>query len=195
MLKEQDNPPVTYPEEASIVDFSGQWWVAHTKSRNEKALANDLIVRDIPYFLPMTWTVTRKTHRPVRSLMPVFTGYMFFCGDDDHRVEVLRTHRVANIIEVVDQLELVTQLSQVEMAIKADVPLTQHHFVKKGEWCRVIAGSLMGLEGIVEDLKGLTRLILQVNMLGRATCVEIDADMVEVIAPPQKGSDDATLTP
>ncbi|NQV34251.1 MAG: hypothetical protein HQ515_16270 [Phycisphaeraceae bacterium] len=193
MLKEHDNPPVTYPEEASILDFSGQWWVAHTKSRNEKALANDLILRGIPYFLPMTWTVTRKTHRPVRSLMPVFTGYMFFCGDDDHRVEVLRTHRVANIIDVVDQIEFVTQLSQVEKAIKADVPLTQHHFVKKGQWCRVVAGSLMGMEGIVEDLKGVTRLILQVSMLGQATSVEIDANMVEVIETPHKGPDDPSL--
>jgi len=125
--------------------------------------------------------------------MPVFTGYMFFCGDDDHRVEVLRTHRVANIIDVVDQIEFVTQLSQVEKAIKADVPLTQHHFVKKGQWCRVIAGSLMGLEGIVEDLKGVTRLILQVSMLGQATSVEIAADMVEVIETPHKGPDNPSL--
>ena len=192
MLKEHENPPVIYPAEVSIADFSGQWWVAHTKSRNEKALANDLILRGISYFLPMSWIVTRKTHRPVRSLMPVFTGYMFFCGDDDHRVKVLRTHRVANIIDVVDQFEFVTQLSQVEMAIKADVPLTQHHFVKKGQWCRVIAGSLMGLEGIVEDLKGVTRLILQVNMLGQATSVEIEADMVEVIESPQKDSNNSS---
>jgi transcription antitermination factor NusG len=193
LLKEHDNPPVTYPAEASIMDFSGQWWVAHTKSRNEKALANDLILRGIPYFLPMTWTVTRKTHRPVRSLMPIFMGYMFFCGDDDHRVEVLQTHRVANIIDVVDQIEFITQLSQVEKAIKADVPLTQHHFVKKGQWCRVVAGSLMGLEGIVEDLKGVTRLILQVSMLGQATSVEIAADMVEVIEASHKGPDNPPL--
>ncbi len=192
MLKENENPPITYPEDASIGDISGQWWVAHTKSRNEKALANDLIVRGIPYFLPMTWTVTRKTRRPVRSLMPVFMGYMFFCGNDDHRVEVLQTHRVANIIDVVDQLEFVTELSQVERAIKADVPLTQHHFVKKGQWCRVTAGSLLGLEGIVEDLKGMTRLILQVKMLGQATSVEIDADMVEVIEAPEKSSNNVS---
>ena len=189
MLKEHENPPLTYPEAASILDFSGQWWVAHTKSRNEKALANDLIVRDIPYFLPMTWTVTKKTRRPVRSLMPVFTGYMFFCGDEDQRVEVMRTHRVANVIDVVDQLVFVTELSQVEKAIKEAVALTQHHFVKKGQWCRVTAGSLMGLEGIVEDLRGITRLILQVNMLGQATSVEIDADMVEVIEAPHKKPD------
>jgi hypothetical protein len=192
LLKENENPPITYPEDASIGEISGQWWVAHTKSRNEKALANDLIVRGIPYFLPMTWTVTRKTRRPVRSLMPVFMSYMFFCGNDDHRVEVLQTHRVANIIDIVDQLEFVTELSQVERAIKADVPLTQHHFVKKGQWCRVTAGSLMGLEGIVEDLRGMTRLILQVNMLGQATSVEIGADMVEVIEAPTKSSNNVS---
>lgn len=187
MLKAHENPPITFPPEASVSEFQGQWWVAHTKSRNEKALANDLITREIPYFLPMTWTVTRRSRRPVKSLMPVFTGYMFFCGrDDDDRVEVLRTHRVANIIEVPDQIELVTELSHLEKAVKAGAPLTQHHFVKKGQWVRVTAGSLMGLEGIVEDLKGMTRLILQIDMLGQATSVEIDCDMVEVIEDPHQ---------
>ena len=51
----------------------------------------------------------------------------------------------------------------------------------------------MGLEGIVEDLKGVTRLILQVSMLGQATSVEIAADMVEVIESPPKGPDNPSL--
>ena len=71
MLKEHENPPITYPEQTSITEFAGQWWVAHTKSRNEKALAHDLIARDICYFLPMTLSITRRTRRTVKSLLPV----------------------------------------------------------------------------------------------------------------------------
>ena len=47
MLKESENPPLFWPEVESVGDFTGQWWVAHTKSRNEKALAHDLINREI----------------------------------------------------------------------------------------------------------------------------------------------------
>jgi len=51
----------------------------------------------------------------------------------------------------------------------------------------VIAGPLMGLEGIVVQTRGNMRLVLQIDMLGQAASVEIDVDMVEPIeAPVQK---------
>jgi transcription antitermination factor NusG len=48
----------------------------------------------------------------------------------------------------------------------------------------VIAGPLLGLEGIVVETRGDTRLVLQIDMLGQAASVEIDVDMIE---PVQKG--------
>ena len=87
-MKESDNPPLFWPEVESIGEFRGIWWVAHTKSRNEKALAQDLIRKDISYFLPMSWSVRRIRKRTVRSLLPLFKGYLFFCGDEDQRVEL-----------------------------------------------------------------------------------------------------------
>ena len=60
MLKPDENPPILWPPDGSITDFTGTWWVVHTKSRNEKALAHDLIRRNIDYFLPMTWKVRKQ---------------------------------------------------------------------------------------------------------------------------------------
>jgi transcription antitermination factor NusG len=45
----------------------------------------------------------------------------------------------------------------------------------------VIAGPLIGLEGIVVRSKNATRLVLQIDMLGQAASVEIDVDMMEII--------------
>ena len=56
MLKVSENPPITWPEAESIRDFQGEWWVVHTKSRNEKALAHDLIRKNMCYFLPVSYT-------------------------------------------------------------------------------------------------------------------------------------------
>ena len=189
MLKESENPPILYPEGLTIPQLSGQWWVAHTKSRNEKALAQDLIAKEIPYFLPMSWNVRRHRERTFKSLLPVFTGYMFFCGEDLDRVEVLKTNRVAGILDVVDQIKLVGELSQIEQALRAGAPLLPHDYIKKGQWCRVIAGPLMGLEGIVLEVRKVTRLILQIERLGQATCVEIDVNMIERIERPAYKTD------
>ena len=181
MLKESENPPIIWPEVESIRDFTGLWWVAHTKSRNEKALAHDLVGRNINYFLPMTWRVWRRSRRTMRSLLPIFSGYLFFCGGENQRLELLRTNRVANIIEVKDQQQLLGELIQVEQALRAGAPLTPYKYIKAGQRCRVIAGPLFGLEGIIVKTKNVTRLVLQIDMLGQAASVEIDIDMIEVI--------------
>ncbi len=181
MLKISENPPVSWPATESIETFNGLWWVAHTKSRNEKALAHDLMAKNISYFLPMTMKVSRRSHRTLKSMLPLFTGYLFFCGPEDDRIELLKTNRVANLLEVTDQDLLIKELLRVEQAIRAGAPLTPHKYIKEGQWCRVIAGPLLGLEGFVIQQKGGTRLVLQVDMLGQAASVEVDIDMIEPI--------------
>lgn len=181
MLKVSENPPIVWPEGESIRDFAGLWWVAHTKSRNEKALAKDLIHKDISYFLPMSWKVRRQRGRTIRSLLPLFSGYLFFCGKENQRIEVLRTNRVANLLVVKDQQRLLDELSQIEQALRTGATLTSHRYIKAGQYCRVIGGPLADLQGIVVKTRSTARLLLQIDMLGQATSVEIDTDMIEVI--------------
>ncbi len=181
MLKASENPPIIWPEVKSIRELTGQWWVAHTRSRNEKALAHDLIRKNISYFLPMSWKARRRSRRKIRSLLPLFSGYLFFCGQEDQRIELLRTDRVANLIEVKDQQKLLDELAQIEQALRAGAPLTPHKYIKAGQKCRVIAGPLIDLQGIVVTAKNAIRLVLQINMLGQASSVEIDIDMIEIL--------------
>jgi transcriptional antiterminator RfaH len=181
VLKVSENPPAVWPPETSIGDFAGTWWVAHTKSRNEKALAWQLQTQGISYFLPMHWKVSRRQRRTFRSLLPLFTGYMFFCGDDEDRVEVLRTNRVASIITVNDQEGFLRDLLPIERLLIQGADLKPHKYIEAGRRCRVIAGPLMGTEGIVSQTLKQTRLVLQVDMLGQATSVEIETDFIEVL--------------
>jgi transcriptional antiterminator RfaH len=117
----------------------------------------------------------------MRSLLPLFSGYLFFCGQEHERLELLRTNRVAKLIEVNDQGRLLNELVQIEKALQAGAPLVPHKYLKAGQHCRVIAGPLAELVGIVVKTKTAARLVLQVDILGQATSVEIDADMIETM--------------
>jgi transcription antitermination factor NusG len=181
LLKPEENPPIAWPEDKSISDFTGVWWVVHTKSRNEKALAQDLISSDINYFLPMSWRVRHQRGRKIRSLLPLFSGYLFFCGEENQRISLLKTNRVANLIEVKDQGKLVDELLQIAQALAAGADLRPHQYISAGKRCRVTAGPLLGLEGIVIRSKSGAHLVLQVDILGQATSVEIETDIIEVI--------------
>ena len=179
MLKLSENPPLVWPEEKSIADFQGNWWVAHTKSRNEKALACQLVNREVPYFLPMHWKVSKSRGRTIRSLLPLFPSYLFFCGNENQRLEVLKTNRTASLIPVEDQEQLVRELLPIEIMLKLGKTVLPHDSMQVGQRCRVTAGPLAGSVGMVIQTPKETRLVLQVNMLGQAASVEIASDMVE----------------
>jgi transcription antitermination factor NusG len=56
-------------------------------------------------------------------------------------------------------------------------------YLRAGDRVRVKTGPLMGLEGILTRKKGLARLVISMEMLGRSAAVEIDDSNVETIAP------------
>jgi hypothetical protein len=107
-----------WPQASSIAEFAGTWWVAHTKPRNEKTLAWQLLSKEVAYFLPMHWKITRRQGRTFRSLLPLFAGYLFFCGSEDSRLEVLKTNRTAGIIPVENQSQLIKELLPIETLLK-----------------------------------------------------------------------------
>ena len=181
VLKPQDNPPVVYPEGASIEEIEGRWWVAHTKSRNEKSLAWDLVKRGTSYFLPMVEKVRGRGGRKVKSILVLFGGYLFFCGSEDERYGAMTTNRIASTIEVADQDRLIRELSSIQAAMSGSRQLDPFPYLQAGRRCVVTSGPLKGVEGLLVRRKNVDRLVLQVHVLGQAVSTEIDAGLVELI--------------
>lgn len=181
VLKPQDNPPAVYPEAALITEMKGTWWVAHTKARNEKSLAWDLLKRDTSYFLPMVEKVRVLRGRRVKSVLVLFPGYLFFCGTQEHRYKAMTTNRIATTIEVLDQQSLVKELSNIQTAMTGPKQLDPFPYLQVGRRCTVTAGALKGVEGLLVRRKNVDRLVLRVQVLGQAVSTEIDASLVEVL--------------
>ena len=51
-------------------------------------------------------------------------------------------------------------------------------YLEKGKWVRVKSGPLKGLEGIVQRMKGKTRVVLNVDMIKQAVAMEIDSSIL-----------------
>jgi transcription antitermination factor NusG len=175
--------------EAIPDDLPGRWWVAHTKPRQEKALERDLRALGVFCYLPLCRHAThsRNTGRASHSLVPLFTGYLFFNGAHDERYLALRTNRIANILDVVHQAELVGQLRQIQRVVLSGISFRRSVRLKVGDWARVVAGPLAGAEGVVCRHRSRLRLALNVRMLGQAVIVEVQQDMLERIDAPAFG--------
>jgi len=74
-----------------------------------------------------------------------------------------------------------SQLDAVRQIIESCLTVETHTYLQSGDRVRVKTGPLMGLEGILTRKKGLARLVVSMEMLGRAAAVEIDVLNVERI--------------
>lgn len=167
-------------------DLPGRWYVAHTRARNEKILAEEMSRLGIYSHLPLALHTTRspRTNRISKSLVPVFPGYVFFNGTEEQRYLALRTNRIANVLNVANQDQLLAELRQVHRLVEDRGDFAVVARMQEGTWGRIIAGPLVGLEGIVIRYSGRYRLCMNVSILGQAVAVEVDYDHVEPIDSP-----------
>lgn len=178
MLKLDENPPIR-SSRIPLSECDGTWWVAHTKSRCEKALAWGLLEKSIQYFCPMMPRTAVWGGRKRKVLKPLFPSYLFFCGSEQDRQTAFATGHLFMTLPVRDRVALLNELSAIELAITNDVDLEIEALVVPGRRCRVKGGVLKGIEGTILHRQGRTRLVLQVTMVGQATSLEIDGDLLE----------------
>ncbi len=162
-------------------EIASSWWVAHTRSRHEKTLADELEQIGIFCYLPLCQSVTRSrtTRRVTRSVVPVFPGYLFFAADAEQRHRAMGTNHIARTLPVVDVAGLIGQLRQIDLALRSGEPIARSARLAAGDRVRVIAGPLTGLEGVVTRWRSAVRIVLNVEILGQAVSVEVDRDLVE----------------
>jgi transcription antitermination factor NusG len=72
-----------------------------------------------------------------------------------------------------------SEIEAIRRVVEGGARVEPHPFLKCGEWVRVKCGPLMGIQGILIRKKNLYRLVLSVEILGKAASVEVDALLVE----------------
>jgi transcription antitermination factor NusG len=155
--------------------------VLHTKSRQEKAVAAALDAAGVEQYLPLIAAVRFYGHRKRRVEMPLFASYVFSRGTRESAHLAMGTGRIVNVIEVGDQARFEHEVRQIRAALSGGAELQPYGFLTKGRRVRVTSGPFRDLEGLIEDSVRADRLVLQVQALGRATSLEIDASLLEPV--------------
>jgi transcription antitermination factor NusG len=183
----QQSPSVAMPPlgevrgRAFVTGVPGQWFVLHTKSRQEKALAGDLERMGVPHYLPIVSKMRFHGGRKVTVDEALFPGYLFLRGTLDQAYEADRTKRVANILAVSDQGRMDWELRNLSVALGFGATLDPYPFLKLGRRVVVRSGPFRGLQGLVEERVTWDHLILQIDMLGQAVSLEIDGSLLDPV--------------
>lgn len=164
-----------------VPDFEGPWCVLHTRSRQEKALAEDLTTLQIPYFLPLYTSVRFYNGRKAKVRLPMFPGYLFLRGSAELAYRAEKTRRVVGIIKVSDSTQLSWELQNLALALFRNAALDPYPGVVRGARVEIVAGPFAGLQGVVVDRSKLDRVHLQVGMLGVGASLEVDVAVVRLV--------------
>lgn len=162
------------------------WWVAHVRSRQEKALARHLLPLEVPFYLPQQEKRIRRAGRTFVSYHPLFPGYLFFRGSAAERNAALRSNLIVKVLEVRDQDLLASELHQIRQLQEAGASLIPYSDVVPGDSVRVTDGPFRGYVGVVTRIQGRARLLVSISMLRQAAAVEFDREVIT----PVEGSTD-----
>jgi transcriptional antiterminator RfaH len=150
------------------------WWVLHTKPRQEKSLARQMLTACVPFYLPLVPRRTLVRGRPLEAHVPLFPGYLFLLADRDERVTALATQRVVRTLAVADQPRLRQDLWQVHRLIAAGAPVTPEQRLAPGAAVEIRSGPLAGLRGrIVRGASG-RRFVVRVDFIQQGASVLLD---------------------
>jgi transcription antitermination factor NusG len=168
--------------ETAVAPFEsapGDWYVLLTRSRQEKALSEILSARRVSHFLPVLRRNRLYGNRKAVVEQPMFPSYVFLKGSSENVYEADRTRRVARILQVGDQQGLQFELRNLWLAIENRVALDPFPYLRSGIRVEVRSGPLRGLQGVVERRLDVSRLALQVEMLGSAVALEVDGALLD----------------
>jgi transcription antitermination factor NusG len=152
------------------------WHALHTKHQHEKYVTDMLAEKGFEVFCPTYAEIHRWKDRKKEVTIPLFSGYLFFAGGLDRRVDLLSTPGVCAIVSFGNTPAVVPEeeINAIRLAAASSQRVEPHPFLKEGQRVRVKSGPLAGVEGILQRWKDSFRLVLSVELLGRSVAVEVE---------------------
>lgn len=169
------------PWSAAQAQTDRQWFIIRTRSRQEKQLAADLAARRISCFLPLVAEVRYHGRRKAKVVVPLFPGYLFLVGTREEAFTADRSGRSAQLIEVHNQERLHDELTAIVRILQAGGSLAPCTPLIRGTLVEVSAGPFKGIRGTVDMNLRDNRLVLNVDMIGKAAVLEIDRDLLRPV--------------
>jgi len=166
-------------------NLASNWYSLFTHHQHEKSVALALSNKGYEIYLPLYRSLRRWRDRAKVLWLPLFPGYVFICEGMDRQLPILTTPGIVRIVGWGGHPEIVlqSQLNAVRQMVESRLAVETHPFLQRGDRVRVKTGPLMGLEGMLIRQKGVARLVVSMEMLGRSAAVEIDVSNVERIGP------------
>jgi transcription antitermination factor NusG len=153
------------------------WFALQTRHQHEAKVTQILENKGFETFLPMYQTVRRWSDRKKTISLPLFPGYVFISQIAERQFEVLNTSGVATIVSFAGVPASISteEIDSIRRATSNSAKVEPYPYLQAGDEICVRSGPLAGTSGFLIRKKDCYRLVVCVEILGRAASVEIDA--------------------
>lgn len=162
------------------------WRALTVKSRHEKVASQHLRLRGLDEFLPLHSVRRAWSDRSKIIELPLFPGYVFCRLGQADRFTALSAPGVTSIVGfgIVDCPVEDSEITNIRRILASGLPVEPWPYLRSGDAVRIQAGPLTGLQGTVVREKGLSRLVVNVDLLRRSVAVEMGREMVQATRRP-----------
>jgi len=153
------------------------WFAIWTRSRAEKAVHDQLVAKDIEVFLPTITRWSRWKDRKKRVDWPLFPGYCFARFDPRQILPVVSCNGVAQVVCFDGRPASVpdAEVEAIRKLVTSGLQYDPCPLIKEGAMVQVVSGPLRGVIGRLIRKGAHARLVLSVDLIGRAVAVTVDA--------------------
>jgi transcriptional antiterminator RfaH len=157
------------------------WFVAHTKPRCEKKLAQYCQREAISATLPCYRVAHMYRRKMVTFDKPLFPGYVFLRILHSQRGKIYQSDYLANLLAVADQRLFHDQLTEILSALDTGLEIRLAPAIGEGMRVKIKAGPMQGIEGWVEERYGTNTVLLRLDFIGQAAALKMEAADLELV--------------
>ena len=157
------------------------WYVAHTRPRCEKKLAEYCEREGFAVTLPVYKSVKVYASKTATFEKPLFPNYVFLRLSPEQRKKVYQSDYVANLLDVPDQKTFEEQLGAILTALESDYEIVALQHIAVGRKVKIKSGALRGMEGFVEERQGSVFVLLRLDFIAQSAAIRVEAGNLEVI--------------
>ncbi|HUF69873.1 MAG TPA: UpxY family transcription antiterminator [Longimicrobiales bacterium] len=158
------------------------WYACRTRARTEKRVERRLLDRDVDAYLPTFPLVRRWADRRRTVAFPLFPGYVFARFEFQDLYRVLAVPGLATIVRQGGRLAPIrdAEIDNIRrVAAGLDVTCVRPRRVRfrRGEAVRVIGGPFEGVEGVIHQVRGSSRVLVGLS-IGLAVSIVVDVTVI-----------------
>ncbi len=163
---------------------SEAWYAVWTRSRHEYTVEKNLQRKGLRTFLPTVPHLSRRTDRRKILDCPLFPGYLFLrvASIPERRLLVLQT---PGVVTILGEDPLVStpipdkQVEAIQKLLDSGLAFATLPYLHIGERVQIKDGPLSGVEGVIQEYRGKSRMVVSVDLLQRSVAVEIEGWRLE----------------